>query len=106
MRSPRDRFTFMALRVRSLIDHGTFQFGEHGDHLRHGSSVWTAHVKRFCDCHQLKALLVEVGDDVGSACDGAEESIQFRCDDENLAFLSRPQAICCPRDGRQVAYRR
>jgi hypothetical protein len=55
--------------------------------LRHGSTVRTAHVKTFSDGYQSNALLVEVGDDVGSIGDGAEESIQFRHDNERLAVF-------------------
>jgi len=68
-------------------DHSPFEFSEHGSHLRHGSTVRTAHVKTFCNGDQSDAFLVELGDDVGGICDGTEESIQFRHDNERPAVF-------------------
>src|SRR5215471_19151763 len=73
--------------ARPFADHGAFQLGEDAGHLRHGAPVRTAHVETLSDGYQLDAFLVEVGDDGGGIRNGAEEAIQFRHDDEDLALV-------------------
>src|SRR5439155_1830126 len=58
--------------ARPLPDQTALKFCEHAGDLHHGLAVDRGRVKALRDGHEVYALLVEVGDDVGGVGDAAD----------------------------------